>query len=104
MRSIEIALSGLAIALTIAAFSDAQTIADRGAFVMAQRGDTVAIERFVRTPDSIAVDLTLKMQGRFVYLARTAKDFTISQMNIQFYLPNAAPDQPPVQTGVLTLK
>jgi len=104
MRSIEIALSGVAIALTIAAFSDAQTIADRGAFVMAQRGDTVAIERFVRTPDSIAVDLTLKMQGRFVYLARTAKDFTISQMNIQFYLPNAAPDQPPVQSAVLTLR
>jgi len=41
---------------------------------------------------------------RFVYLARTARDFTISQMNIQFYLPNAAPDQPPAQTAVLTLR
>ena len=104
MRSAEIALTGLAIGLTIAAFSESQTAIDRGAFVMAQRGDTVAIERFSRTADSIAVDLTLKMQGRFVYLARTAKDFTISQMNIQFYLPNAAPDQPPAQTAVLTLR
>ena len=42
--------------------------------------------------------------GRFVYVARTAKDFTISQMMIQFYLANAAVDARPAQTALLTLK
>jgi hypothetical protein len=63
--------------------STAQAPAERGAFVMVQRGDTVAIERFARTSDSIAVDLVIKMQGRFVYVARTAKDFAIAQMTLQ---------------------
>ncbi|MGH7605263.1 MAG: alpha/beta hydrolase family protein [Gemmatimonadaceae bacterium] len=92
-----------AFGLLIARISAAQAV-DRGAFVMIQRGDTVAIERFTRARDSIAVDLTIKTQGRFVYVARTANDFTISQMNLQFYRPNAAPDAPPIQTAGLTLK
>jgi len=69
-----------------------------------QRGDTVAIERFARTADSITVDLTVKMQARFVYVAKTAKDFTIPQLAIQVYLPNAAPDAPAAQTAMLTMK
>ena len=84
--------------------SAAQTSAQRGAFVMVQRGDTVAIERFVRTPDSVAVDLVIKMQGRFVYVAKTAKDFTIEQLVLQYYTPNSAADARPAQTAVLTLK
>lgn len=82
----------------------AQTVAERGAFVMVQRGDTVAIERFVRTPDSIAVDLVIKMQGRFVYVAKTAKDFTIAQMVVQYFQPNLTADALPAQTALLTLK
>ncbi|HST06773.1 MAG TPA: alpha/beta fold hydrolase, partial [Gemmatimonadaceae bacterium] len=84
--------------------SPAQTPAERGAFVMVQRGDTVAIERFVRAPDSVAVDLVIKTQGRFVYVARTAKDFTISQLALSYYLPNNAADAPPAQTALLTLR
>src|SRR6476469_4548426 len=88
----------------VAPQSIAQTAAERGAFVMVQHGDTVAIERFVRAPDSVAVDLAIKTQGRFVYVARTAKDFTISQLALQYYLPNNAADAPPAQTALLTLK
>jgi dienelactone hydrolase len=95
----------LALAMFAAAgSSSAQAAADRGAFVLVQRGDTLAIERFARTPDSIAVDLTVKMQARFVYIAKTAKDFTIPQLAIQVYLPNAAPDAPAAQTAMLTMK
>lgn len=88
----------------IATSSIAQTAGDRGAFIIAQRGDTVAIERFARTPDSINVDLTVKMQARFVYVAKTAKDFTIPQIALQVYLLNAAADAPPAQSAVLTMK
>ncbi|MFL5483728.1 MAG: alpha/beta hydrolase family protein [Gemmatimonadaceae bacterium] len=88
----------------LAATSFAQAVSDRGAFVMIQRGDTGAIERFTRTPDSINVDLTVKTQARFVYVAKTAKDFTIPQMTLQVYLLNAAADAPPAQTAVITMK
>jgi uncharacterized protein len=88
----------------LAATSFAQAVSDRGAFVMIQRGDTGAIERFARTPDSINVDLTVKTQARFVYVAKTAKDFTIPQMTFQVYLLNAAADAPPAQTAVITMK
>jgi len=82
----------------------AQTNADRGAFILVQRGDTVAIERFARTADSVAADLVVKAQGRIVYVGKIAPDFTFSRMTLQFYLPSAAPDAPPVQTAVLTMK
>ena len=99
-RALFVVASILAIPLP----SAAQTAADRGAFVIVQRSDTAAIERFTRAPDSIAVDLAIKMQARFVYVARTAPDFTISQMAMSVYLPNAPADAPPAQTALLTLK
>ena len=94
----------VAIAILLAMPARAQTAADRGAFLLVQRGDTVAIERFARASDSIAVDLSIKAQARFVYVARTAKDFTIPRLTIQVFLPNAAPDAPAAQTAVLTMK
>jgi uncharacterized protein len=103
-RSPAVALVVLAFTAIAPISSSAQTAAERGAFVMIQRGDTVAIERFTRTPDSVAVDLVIKMQGRFVYVAKTAKDFTIDRLSLQYYAPNSAADARPVQTAVLTLK
>ena len=84
--------------------SRAQTATDRGAFVIVQRGDTAAIERFVRTPDSIAVELAIKMQGRFVYVAHITPDLSIDRMTIQYFMPNAPADAPPAQTALLTEK
>ena len=78
----------------------AQTAADRGAFILIQRGDTVAIERFARTTDSLTVDLNVKMQARFVDVAKLATDFTISRLAIQVYLPTAAADAPPAQMRI----
>ena len=95
----------LAILLALAARqSPAQSAVDRGAFIFVQRGDTVAIERFARASDSLAVDLNLKMQARFVYVAKVAPDFSIPRLAIQVYLPTAAPGAPPAQSAVLTMK
>ena len=71
---------------------------------MVQRADTVAIERFTRATDSIAVDLTIKNQGRFVNVGRIAPDLTFSSLNIQYYSPNAAPGAAPAQSALLTVK
>ena len=99
--AVTIATASLAV---IARSSIAQAAADRGAFIIIQRGDTVAIERFARTPDSVNVDLTVKMQARFVYVAKTARDFTIPQIALQVYLLNAPADAPPAQSAILTMK
>ncbi|MFL5502171.1 MAG: alpha/beta hydrolase family protein [Gemmatimonadaceae bacterium] len=82
----------------------AHTSVDRGAFIMVQRGDTAAIERFVRTPDSISVDLTIKMQGRFVYVAHTLPDLSIDRVVIQYFMANAPASAPPAWTSLLTLQ
>ena len=99
--AVTIATASLAV---IARSSIAQAAADRGAFIIIQRGDTVAIERFARTPDSVNVDLTVKMQARFVYVAKTAPDFTIPRIALQVYLLNAPADAPPAQSAILTMK
>lgn len=101
MRSL--ALHSALIVATVR-LASAQAPADRGAFLLIQRDDTVAIERFARTTDSLGVDLNIKMQARFVYVAKLAPDFTIPRLVIQVFLPTAAPDAPPAQTAVLTMK
>lgn len=88
----------------VASQSSAQGAADRGAFILIQRGDTVAIERFARTSDSLGVDLNIKMQAHFVYIAKLAPDFTLPRLAIQVYLPTTPPGAPPAQSAVLTMK
>ena len=97
-------VSTIALMLVPAMRLSAQTAADRGAFILIQRGDTVAIERFARTTDSLTVDLNVKLQARFADVAKLSPDYTISRLTIQVYLPTAAPDAPPAQMAVLTLK
>jgi alpha-beta hydrolase superfamily lysophospholipase len=82
----------------------AQAGTERGAFVLVQKDDTVAIERFARSADSLAVDLAMKMQGRFVYTATLAKDFSIPRMILLYYRPNVSADVPPAQTAIITVK
>jgi alpha-beta hydrolase superfamily lysophospholipase len=98
------AILAIAAVLAISAFRTAQTSVDRGAFIMVQRGDTAAIERFVRTPTSIAVDLTIRMQGRFVYVAHTLPDLSIDRVEIQYFMANAPADASPAWTSLLTLQ
>src|SRR5689334_8771507 len=104
MKTLLSAVLFLVATLTPAFSVRAQSSADRGAFILIQRNDTIDIERFARTADSLSVDMVVKMQARFVYVARLAKDFTISQMTIQVYPPTAAPDGPAAQTALLTMK
>ena len=104
MKTVRTFAALIALLLASAVRSSAQTAADRGAFILIQRGDTVAIERFTRTTDSLTIDLNAKMQARFVDVAKLAPDFTISRLAIQVYLPTAAPDAPPAQMAVLTMK
>jgi alpha-beta hydrolase superfamily lysophospholipase len=101
-------LSVLALSLTISGTTPclvtAQAGTERGAFVLVQKGDTVAIERFARSADSLAVDLAVKMQGRFVYTATLANDFTIPRMILLYYRPNVSADVAPAQTAIITVK
>ncbi|MFL5509929.1 MAG: alpha/beta hydrolase family protein, partial [Gemmatimonadaceae bacterium] len=98
------AILAIAPILAISPLRSGHPSVDRGAFIMVQRGDTAAIERFVRTPDSISVDLTIKMQGRFLYVAHTLPDFSIDRVVIQYFMANAPADATPAWTSVLTLQ
>ena len=99
-----VALIGAAMALVVAPRrANAQSPTERGAFVMLQRGDTMAIERFTRSTENLSVDLVVKMQGRFVYLASLGPNHIIVRMILSYYRPNVPPDAPAAQTATITM-
>ena len=100
-----VALIGAAIALVIVpSRTNAQSPTERGAFVMLQRGDTMAIERFTRTTENLSVDLMVKMQGRFVYLASFGPNQVIAKMILSYYRPNVPADAPAAQTATFSMR
>jgi len=102
-----IAMAAVAIALSFVlapGTTSGQSPSERGAFVMLQKGDTVAIERFTRSAESLNVDLTVKMQGRFVYLASFGPNHTIAKMILSYHRPNVPADAPAAQTATITMK
>lgn len=87
----------LAAALLVPAAARAQ---DRGAFVVVSAGrDTILVERFVRTADSVSAVAELTGRARMAYTLRTAADASVTTAELRAWPANAAPDAPAPQTG-----
>jgi len=84
----------LAAALTIPAAARAQ---DRGAFVVVVGRDTILVERFTRTADSVAVAAELTGRARLAYSLRTAADASVSAVELRGWTAGAAEGAPPAQ-------
>jgi len=74
----------------------AQGAADRGAFLIRSGADTVVIEHFARTGDSVQGSIRITGQPRQDYLARLGPGFTISTLALDVFRAGTA-DTVPMQ-------
>ncbi|HEX7121558.1 MAG TPA: alpha/beta fold hydrolase [Gemmatimonadaceae bacterium] len=80
--------------------------AQRSAFVLiGPTGDTVAIERFSRSPDSVAAELLVQVAGaRFTFTAALGPDATVSRLVNEFRAASAPRDTTPAQRAIITFR
>ncbi len=82
----------------------AQSASDQGAFVVAQRSDTVVIDRFARHGDTLQGSVSVKGQPRQDYVAVYSPDLVIRQLQIAVYAAAAAPDDAPLERIGVSLR
>jgi dienelactone hydrolase len=81
----------------------AQGTPDRGAFVILMGGDTLIVDRFNRTADSLTGVIAMKGQPRAEYALALGAGNTVRSLRIKVVKPGAAPDDPPMQSALLTM-
>jgi hypothetical protein len=78
---------------------------ERGVFTLIRGGaDTLATERFTRTPTQLDVDFATRAQGRFAYTATLQPDATVSRLEARFYRIGSAAGDAPSQRSVATFQ
>ncbi len=82
----------------------AQSPDEQGAFVVAQRGDTLVIDRFSRIGDTMQGSVSVKGQPRQDYVAVISPDLAIRRLAINVYAATAAADAAPLQRVAVTLR
>jgi dienelactone hydrolase len=88
-------ISRIAAALLLApAALAAQTQPERAAFVIRVGADTIALERFTRTPASVEGELTIRNQARIGYTLTTSADARATGMRLR-----AGPDREEAPRG-----
>lgn len=80
--------------------------AQREAFVLlSSTGDTVAIERFSRTADSVASELLVQVAGaRFTFVATLAADASVSRLTNEVRPATTPRNASPAQSAVITFR
>jgi hypothetical protein len=75
-----------------------------GAFVILGDPDTIATERYTRSPGHLS-GLLLHSDGtRIQYEATVARDESITRLELRLWHPGAAPDSPPAEHSVTELR
>ena len=72
---------------------------DRGTFLVIVGSDTVFVERFTRTVDSVAVHAEQTGRGRMEYTLHTAAQAAVTETNLRMWPADAAAGSPPAQVG-----
>ncbi|MGH7593606.1 MAG: hypothetical protein ACRELE_07125, partial [Gemmatimonadales bacterium] len=92
---------GAAIAVLLGAGTlSAQRTADRGAFLMRLGVDTIAIERFERTGDTIQGTISVTGQPRLVYVAVLGPAFSVGSLSLNVFREMAADSAPLQRIGI----
>jgi uncharacterized protein len=94
----------LVAAVLITCHVSAQQPSPGGAFVIAQRGDTLVIDRFHQSGDTMQGSISVKGQPRQDYVAVLSPDLTVRQLTINVYAVSARPDAAPLQHITVTLR
>jgi uncharacterized protein len=85
----------VAVLATVASPLFAQEAPDRGALVIHRGTDTVVVDRFIRTADTLKGSVAIKGQARIDYLALLGPNETVRALSIAVFGANAAPNAAP---------
>jgi fermentation-respiration switch protein FrsA (DUF1100 family) len=77
----------------------AQQPRDNAAFIMTVGADTLGVEAFSRTADSLTGEIVGRQIGRLEYTATLTPQALIARWEMRAWLPNTAPTAPPVQVA-----
>jgi|GEM_PF-287217 len=108
-RALILAVLAAAIAIAIGMFvwtqkAQAQGTADRGAFVALNGADTVVVDKFVRTADTLRGSVAMKGQARVEYVVALGPENTVRTMAIKQFKWGAAPDEAPTAEVLTTIQ
>lgn len=82
----------------------AQSAQDAGGFVMHNGADTIVIERFSRSGDSLIGSVNVKGQPRAEYIAVFGSSHDIASLEINVYALGASVDAKPLQHVLVTMR
>ncbi len=108
-RAILLAVLAAAIALAVGMFAwvqaaHAQGAPDRGAFVVLNGVDTLVVDKFYRSADSLRGSVFLKGTARVDYVIALGSDNTVRTMAIKQYKWGAAPGDAPTAQVLTTMQ
>jgi uncharacterized protein len=81
-----------------------QAATERGAFVLRAHGDTVVVDRFVRTADTLRGSVALKGQPLVSYAAALGPGNVVRTLQMTVAKAGAAAGDPPAQRILVTMK
>ena len=90
--------------LVFAITAKAQAPAERGAFILRVKTDTLVIERFSRSADSLQGSVSAKGAPRVDYVASLGPGNTVRSLVLTVFAANAKADDAPIQQARFTLR
>lgn len=82
----------------------AQAPTEPAGFVITIGGDTVVVERFLRTDNALSGRISGRGQPEFRYSAILDGHSSVTSMQIEVYAPGAAPDAKPLQEAKIVMR
>lgn len=81
-----------------------QQAPEQAAFIMTIGADTVGVETFTRTPQILTGEIVGRQLGKLKYTASLTPEALISRWEMSAWMPNAAPNAPPMQTADIVFR
>ena len=82
----------------------AQSVGESGAFLLRAKADTVVIERFTRSADTLQGSVSTKGLPRVDYVAALGADNTVRTLSLAVFASNAKADDVPMQRVRFTMQ
>jgi len=82
----------------------AQDVSERGAFILRVKNDTVVIERFTRSGDSLQGSVSAQRTPRTDYVSVLGPANTVRSLSLTLFAANAKADDAPMQRAQVTMR
>ena len=102
-RSLILCVAAVLLHTSSAGANPVQQAADRGALLLVRGADTLVVDRFIRTADTLKGSVQVRGQPRIDYLARLAPGESIRSLTIAVFAAGAPADAAPMQRVRVTM-